>query len=293
MRNTGPESIVPRASSGDSGGRLRRPAGVAGQVRGALRIFFVGGLISYRALFNFLNPWIFVPSLLVAPIFQILLFAYIGRSAGLESDKFYVIGNAVQYTAIPCLFAMTQTIAGERYQQTLGYLLVTPAWRLPLFLGRAVPVIANGFFVGVFALVVGGAILRIDVPSSAYAPLALVTAVAAYSCTGLGLINAALGLVIRETAVLSNVIFGLLLIFTGANVPMDDLPNWMQSVAQVLPFTHAIEAAREVADGVPFSEVSGLVVTEAAIGTVYVVVGYAMLRWIEVVSRRRATLERA
>ena len=77
----------------------------------AARIFFVGGLISYRALFGFLNPWIFVPSLLVAPIFQILLFAYIGRSAGLESDKFYVIGNAVQYTAIPCLFAMTQTIA--------------------------------------------------------------------------------------------------------------------------------------------------------------------------------------
>ena len=38
-----------------------------------------------------------MPSLLVAPIFQILLFAYIGRSAGLESDEFYVIGNAVQY----------------------------------------------------------------------------------------------------------------------------------------------------------------------------------------------------
>jgi ABC-2 type transport system permease protein len=257
------------------------------------RIFFVGGLISYRALFGFLNPWIFVPSLLVAPIFQILLFAYIGRSAGLQSDEFYVIGNAVQYTAIPCLFAMTQTIAGERYQQTLGYLLVTPARRLPLFLGRAVPVIANGFFVGVFALVVGGAILHIDVPTSAYAPLALVTAVAAYSCTGLGLINAALGLLIRETAVLSNIIFGLLLIFTGANVPLDDLPDWMQSVAQILPFTHAIEAAREVADGVPFADVSGLVATEAAIGTVYVVVGYAMLRWVETVSRRRATLEKA
>jgi ABC-2 type transport system permease protein len=257
------------------------------------RVFFVGGLISYRALFGFLNPWVFVPSLLVAPIFQILLFAYIGRSAGLQSDEFYVIGNAVQYTAIPCLFAMTQTIAGERYQQTLGYLLVTPARRLPLFLGRAVPVVANGFLVGVFALVVGGAILGIDVPASAYAPLALVTAVAAYSCTGLGLINAALGLVIRETAVLSNIIFGLLLIFTGANVPLDDLPDWMQSVAQILPFTHAIEAAREVADGVPFADVSGLVATEAAIGTVYVVVGYAMLRWVETVSRRRATLEKA
>jgi ABC-2 type transport system permease protein len=257
------------------------------------RIFFVGGLISYRALFGFLNPWIFVPSLLVAPIFQILLFVYIGRSAGLESDEFYVIGNAVQYTAIPCLFAMTQTIAGERYQQTLGYILVTPAARLPLFLGRAVPVIVNSFFVGLFALFVGGAIVGIDLPASSYAPLAVVMAVAAYSCTGLGLVAAALGLIIRETSVLSNILFGLLLIFTGANVPLDDLPGWMQSVAQVLPFTHAIEAARDVADGSSLADVSGLVGTEATIGTVYAVAGYAMLRYVEGVSRRRATLEKA
>ena len=54
----------------------------------SLRIFFVGGLISFRALFNWLSPWIYVPSLLIAPIVQILLFAYMGRAAGQESDAF-------------------------------------------------------------------------------------------------------------------------------------------------------------------------------------------------------------
>ena len=49
-----------------------------------LRVFFVGGLMSYRALFNWLSPWILVPSFLVAPLFQILLFTYVGRAAGLE-----------------------------------------------------------------------------------------------------------------------------------------------------------------------------------------------------------------
>ena len=33
----------------------------------------------------------------------------------------------------------------------------------------------------------------------------------------------------------------------------------MQPVAQALPFTHGIEAARELADGAPFAEVTGLV----------------------------------
>jgi len=127
----------------------------------SLRIFFVGGLISFRALFSFLRPEIYVPSMLVAPIFQIMLFVYIGRSAGLESDEFFVIGNAVQYAAIPCLFAMTFTIGGERFQHTLGYILVSPAPRLPLFLGRALPVVVNGFFVAAFSLVVGGLIVGV------------------------------------------------------------------------------------------------------------------------------------
>ncbi len=257
----------------------------------SLRVFFVGGLTSYRALFGFLSPWIFVPSLLVAPVFQILLFAYIGRSAQLASDEFYVVGNALQFASIPCLFAMTQTIAGERYQQTLGYILVSPARRLPLFLGRALPVVANGALVSAFSFAVGGAILGIHVPAAALAPLALVVLVTAFSCTGLGLINAGLGLRIRENAVLSNVIFGVLLVFSGANVPLDELPRWMATVAEGLPLTHGIRAARRLADGAALGAVGGLVGAELAIGLIYTGAGYALLRVMEQWSRRRATLE--
>jgi ABC-2 type transport system permease protein len=257
----------------------------------SLRILFVGGLTSYRALFSFLSPWIFIPSLVVAPIFQILLFAYIGRSAALESDEFYVVGNAIQFASIPCLFAMTQTIAGERYQQTLAYILVSPAARLPLFLGRALPVIGNAAFVSAFSLAVGGALLGIHVPASALPGLAVVIGVSAASCTGLGLINAGLGLRIRENAVLSNVMFGVLLVFTGANVPLAALPGWMQAISGVLPLTHGIEAARELADGAPLADVTGLVTAEAAIGIVYAALGYALLRWMEREARLRATLE--
>jgi ABC-2 type transport system permease protein len=259
----------------------------------ALRIFFVGGLISFRGLFSFLRPSIYIPSMLVAPIFQILLFVYIGRSAALESDEFYVIGNAIQYAAIPCLFAMIFTIAGERFQKTLGYLLVTPAPRLPLFLGRALPVVLNGFLVATFALFVGGAIVGIDVPASAYPALVVAALVSAFACTGFGLLGAGFGLLLREQGVLANILFGLLLIFTGANVPVDELPGWMQSLSSVLPFTHGIEAARQVADGAAFGEVDGLLATEAAIGVAYAALGYAFIRGAERASRRYATLERA
>jgi ABC-2 type transport system permease protein len=93
--------------------------------------------------------------------------------------------------------------------------------------------------------------------------------------------------------VLSNIIFGLLLIFCGANVPLDELPGWMRTISDGLPFTHGIEAARRLADGETLGDVGGLVGAEAAIGVIYVAVGYGMLRALEVLSRRNATLERA
>ena len=257
-----------------------------------LRVFFVGGLISYRALFGFLSPWIFVPTLVLTPIFQILLFAYIGRTAGAQSDEFYVVGNAIQYASVPCLFAMTQTIADERFWQTLGPILLSPARRLPVFLGRAVPVIANGLFVAAFSLFAGGLLLGVRFSGGEWLRLAPVLLVTTFSCTGLGLINAALGLRVRETAVLSNVFVGILLIFCGANVALSSLPGWMANVGRCLPLTHGIEAARAVAAGGSLASVRGLLATEALIGILYTVAGFTLIRYFELQSRRYATLER-
>ena len=256
----------------------------------SLRVFFLGGLMSYRALFSFMSPAVFIPTLIVTPIFQILLFAYIGRAAHARSDEFYVVGNAMQYAAVPCLFAMTQTIAGERFQQTLGYILVSPAGRLPLFLGRSLPVILNGFFVAGFSLIVGGLILGVSFPASSLLPLALVVLVASLSCTGLGLINAGLGLRIRETSVLSNILVGILLIFCGANVATSSLPHWMAQISSWLPLTHAIAAARTVADGSSLSSVQGLIGRELGVGVLYAVAGLAIIRFFETQSRRHASL---
>jgi ABC-2 type transport system permease protein len=92
---------------------------------------------------------------------------------------------------------------------------------------------------------------------------------------------------------LNNVIFGFLLIFTGANVPLDALPDWMSTVAQGLPFTHAIEAARQLAAGSSLADVSGLIGAELLIGAVYGVLGYTVLRWFEHQARWHGTLERS
>lgn len=257
----------------------------------SFRIFFVGGMTSYRALFGWLSPWILVPTFLVTPLFQIMLFVYIGRTAGVNDDRFFLIGNAVINAAVPCLFATGTTIGGERRAGTLSLLIASPAKRIPLFLGRAMPVILNGFLVTVFALVAGSLVLQTYIPPATWGGIAVAIAACSASCTGLGLLVAAIALRVRETAVMSNIILGLLMIFAGVNVPIAAMPGWMQGIAEWLPMTNGIQATRNLAAGQSLSDVRVALLTELGLGAFYAVLGLALLRRLENESRAKATLD--
>ena len=256
-----------------------------------LRVLTIGGYISYRALFGWLNPTTYVLVLLIPSLTQLFFFVYLGRAAHVEDDAYYVAGNALVAAATPSLFGMSQAIAGERYTQTLSLLVVSPASRVALFLGRSLPAIANGVVISVWTLGVSAAVLGIHVPVGALAPLALTIAISAFSCVGLGLVNASLGLRWREGAVLSNALLYVLLLFAGINVPLDRLPHWIATLAQGLPLTHGAHASRELIGGASLAHVAGLLGAEALIASAYTALGLATLRYFEVEARRGAALE--
>jgi len=257
-----------------------------------IRLMVRGGITSYQALFGWLSPWVLVPTFVVVPIVQILFFTLVGRSAGVGSARFYLVGNAVEYCSVPCLFAMSNVIGDERFGQTLGLILISPARRLPLFLGRTLPVVLNGFAVTGVAMAAGAAILGVGVPADRIPGLALVVAVSAFSCTGLGLVTGAIGLRVRDTAVLPNILVGTLLLFCGVDVRLARLPHWMAAIAHWLPLTHGIAAARDVFDGGSLASAGGLLGREVALGVGYLALGLVGLFVFERESRRLATLER-
>jgi ABC-2 type transport system permease protein len=256
-----------------------------------LRIFFVGGYLSYRALFNWMHWTYYIPTMLGAPLFQVLFFAYIGRFAQVRNDEFFVVGNAVQLSAMAGIYGMAMTLGGERWTQTLSPLLATPANRLPLFLGRALPLIANGIVTSAFAFVVGWALLDFEMAASQIPALAVVVVASAFACTSFGLVIGALGLRARDVFFLANLFVYLLLLFCGANIPLEALPGWMEAVARTLPLTHGIEAARAVADGARLSAVDHLVWTELGIGAAYAAAGFGLFKLLEFEGRRRASFE--
>ena len=260
-------------------------------MRQTLRIFFLGGYFSYRALFNWQSPRFYVPTMLGGPAFQVLFFAYLGRFSHVRDDAFYVVGNAVQVSGMSGVFGVAITVGGERWTQTLAPLLATPASRMALFLGRALPHIVNGFVVSAFGFAVGRLLLEFHPGLSALPALAFVVLLSTASCTAFGIVVGAVGLRWRDVFTIANPAYFLMLLFCGVNIPLSALPKWMQVVGSGMPLTHGIAAARRVAHGASLSSVDGLLGKEALIGLCYFAVGYVLLRVFEAEGRRRATLE--
>ena len=257
----------------------------------ALRVFFVGGGISYRALFNWISPGLYLTTMLGSPLFQILFFTYLGRYATDRDDDFFIVGNAVQVSAMAGIYGMVMGIANERSYGTLSSLLATPANRLAMFAGRSLPFIANGIAVSAFGFAVGWLFLGFD-PAPGSAPaLVVVIAVTVASCTALGMLVGSIGLRARDVFFAANLVYFLMLLVCGVNVPVDELPAWLEWIALRLPMTHGIEAAREVAAGASLADVSDLVATEALIGAFYAIAAYVLFRLLELEGRRRGSLE--
>jgi ABC-2 type transport system permease protein len=256
-----------------------------------LRVLVIGGLTSYRALFNWINPWVFVPLTVTFPVFEILFFAYLGRSAGVESDEFFLIGNTFVAIAVTGMFGMGQSVAGERRSQTLASVLATPASRVALFLGRALPSIVTGTLTAAIAFTIGALVLGVGLQASELWRIGVAVVLTSFACTSLGMCIGALGLRGRNVSLFADMIAGSMLLVSGANVPLDQLPGWIQSLSSVIPVTHGIAAARELAAGATLTDVADLLAAELAIGATLLVAGLVLLRVFEWDGRRSATLE--
>lgn len=255
------------------------------------RLLGVGGVIAYRALFNWTTPPVFIGSLMVGPLFQLLFFAFVGRELAVGDDRFYIVGNAVLAAAWTCVFGGTMAIGNERRFGTLGHVLLSPRSRTLIFLGRALPYAGNGLLVAAVILAVGALLLALPIPLAAIPPLVVCLALGALASAFFGLTLGALGLRFRDIWVISNVTAALMVLLTGVNVPSEHLPGWMRAVGSVLPITHSADAARQAAAGASWSSIAPSLLTEAVIGVAYATLAAVLLRVFEAESRRRATLD--
>lgn len=245
------------------------------------RLYIFEAWYSYRALFAWQSPEAYISAKVVFPIFQFMLFLFMGRFAGLSDSLYIVIGNLLLLPATNGVGGISMTIGNERQFGTLSYILGSPAPRAPLFLGRALFHILDGLSTTVLAIPLAVLIFGIDLSQANLALLAGCLVLLTLTTSGLGMALGSLALITREGWTITTTIFLLFYVFSGVNFPVSALPAPLQAISYALPLTRGIQATRLVLAGQPWSQISQLVYSELGIGLLYAIFGYLFFRFIE------------
>lgn len=256
-----------------------------------IRLGLLSGWYSFRALFSWNSPGLFVTVLVLTPLLQTLFFALLGDSLAYQTSEFFVLGNGIQSAAAAGVGGLVAVIANERQFGTLSHLLAAPASKSVVFLGRALPGVILGVLVSVMTITIGliltGAATKLHLLALWILPIAVV----AFSSAGLGLALSAFGLMYRDIYQIATAAGLLLLVVSGANIEREDLPLPLAVIGSVLPQSNGIAAARLIATEGLSPTAAGLIGLEAAVGAVWLAVALMSVEAMSRVARRRATIE--
>ncbi|MDE3101080.1 MAG: ABC transporter permease [Chloroflexota bacterium] len=255
-----------------------------------IRLVFVNALYSYKALFNWNTPELYVLQKVMYPLVQLSFFVLIGAFGGAQPVSFYLVGNCMVVAFRP-MFAVTRAIAEERSGGTLPYLVATPASRLLLFFGRAVFNVIDGMFDIALAFLFATLVFGLALPPSGWPGMFLAVFTASFAAAGLGFFLGAVAYVVLDAGALGNTMMFALLLLTGANVPLAQLPGAVRALGEALPLTHTIAAARLYAAGADVAAGLPLLGSDLVLGAIWGLGGFALFSYFEVQARRRGTLE--
>lgn len=245
---------------------------------------------SYRGTFQWLTPSAYVATKVIFPVLQMAFFVLIGGFGGSQPFAYYVLGNAMLVGYRP-MYPIATGIGNERRLGTLPYLFAAPASRASAFFGRALPHLADGFSSILIAIVAAVVLFGLDLSGANVPGLLVAMAVATYGAAAMGLALGPAAYVLLDASFLANLALFALILLSGANVPIQELPAPLQAVSQALPMTRSITAARAFAAGAPWDAAVLDLAGDLALGVVWAIVGLLILSLIERLAIARGTLE--
>src|SRR5450830_1565129 len=154
-----------------------------------------GSVLSYKALFNWLNPLGYISSRLVRPVGMAIAFTSLSSYYGAAIGR-TLVGASLLAGVGAVLYGMALSTGNERSFGTLGIWLASPQNKWGAACQRAMPHLLDGFFGGMCTYLVCSLLYgSIPIPLPAFAGLLAVSVTTTF---GLGLSLSALALLIED-----------------------------------------------------------------------------------------------
>ncbi len=189
---------------------------------------------------------------------------------------------------------ISEMIQWERWEGTIEYTLMAPVHRFTQIAGQAGFAILYSLF---FTLVIGAAMaafFKLDFAGANMFGALLVLLAGSLSLVSLGVVASILPLLYTERGTqMTHIVEAFLLLISGVYYPIEVLPGWLQTIAQVSPVYYVLGGIRAaVLDGVPTGALWPYMIPLLIIGAVGMPVGVWAFRQAEAYAKRTGKLKR-
>lgn len=183
---------------------------------------------------------------LITLIFYCLIASYSFKTSNLTN---WVIGNAFLLCTNACIFGLGNIFVSERYFGRLRSIIASPCAKLPLILASGVFPAFFAICASVCGLIVGAIVFKVDFTGINLFMVAVTIICAMISATCFGLFLSSLGLISDSMHLILNIVSYLMMIFTGAEFPVSQLPLPGRIISLLMPLTKTIAAMNSLFDG--------------------------------------------
>lgn len=227
--------------------------------------------------------------------FLLGIFYYISVNINNENKYFSYLLVGLAYSAIirTALFYLSNQIAKEQSEGTVGYLFTTPHTVMEYLLGTS----ASGFILcwieaAVYILigvVVFNASLIITVDNFLYIILAIL--LGTFSMWGLGLISGAVTLWLKKGNSVSWLLTAGIIFAGDVFFPSSLLPGWLRWLSKFNPAMHTLNVLRNLLTGKELNVILEPYLTLLIFSCIFTVVGYLCFNASLKRVKRKGTLE--
>jgi ABC-2 type transport system permease protein len=255
-----------------------------------IRLFWRGVRASWAIQLVDLTPSLYFGMRVPRIILQAIFFVILAKAAGGdELARYALIGNAVHVAVMYAVIFMDVVIEIEKWNDTLVYLIASPASWFPLLLGRSMTSYADAFLSTgiVFMVLIPMMSFQISLVNLFLSvPLILLTVASASTA---GWLVGSIALPTRWGNLVSNMLGYFMILLCGINFPLTSLPAEVQAIGNLLPVTHGLLAIREVIDGASYASVLPLIGKEITAALVYGVLAWLVFAYRLWILRKRGS----
>lgn len=224
---------------------------------------------------------------LVTLIFYCLIASFSFKTSNLTS---WVVGNSFLLCTNSCIFGLGSIFVAERFTGRLRSLIASPCKKLPLILASGVYPAIFALASSILGLIVGSQVFSVDFSNINLYLVAITILIAMVSASCFGLFLSLIGLMSDSMHLILNVVSYILLIFTGAQFPISQLPLLGRMVSKLLPLTNSISAMK-----ILFKPDQSLFWTylakEALNGVMYIIGALLLYKYAEITAKKQGKFD--